>query len=69
MFTLNIYSRDSLNNCTYCFSITQTTRKQCLALADKKYSDMAWDWDDKNYIKNKKYNTVPNSAVFVGGLI
>jgi hypothetical protein len=30
---------------------------------------MAWDWDDKNYIKNKKFNVDPNSTVMVYGVI
>lgn len=66
MFSLNIYNRTTG---AYCFTVSQETRKQCLAIANKKYSDMAWDWDDKNYIKHKKYNTVPNSTVYVNDLI
>ena len=66
MFTLNIFNSKTGN---YLFSITQNTRKQCLAIANKKYSEMSWDWDDKNYVKNKKYNSDSNSTVFVYGVI
>jgi hypothetical protein len=66
MFTLNIFNRKTSK---YLFSVSQNTRKQCLAIANKKYADMAWDWDDKNYIKNKKFNVDPNSTVMVYGVI
>ena len=66
MFTLNIFNRKTG---AYCFSVSQNTRKQCLSIANKKYADMAWDWDDKNYIKNKKFNADSNSIVAVYGVI
>ena len=56
MFTLNIYNRKTGQ---YCFSVSQKTRKQCLAIAHQRYNDMAWDWDDKNYVRNKKFNGDP----------
>lgn len=66
MKTLNIYNRKTGQ---YLFSVSQNTRKECLAIAQEKYSDMAWDWDDKNYIKGKKYNYDRASSVSVYGLI
>ena len=60
MFTLNIYNR---NTKTYLFSITKNKRNECLAIAEQKYADMNWEWDDKNYVKNKKYNSDPKTAV------
>ena len=61
MHTLNIYSRTPEGQ--YLFSVTQDTRKACLAIAQDKYSDLAWAWDDKSYVKHKKYNPVPGSTV------
>jgi hypothetical protein len=66
MHTLNIYNQKTG---AYLFSITQNTRKQCLAIANEKYSDLGWDWDDKNYVKNKKYNYDRSTTVSVYGLI
>lgn len=66
MHTLNIYSKTTRE---YLFSITQDTRKQCLAIANEKYADRAWDWNDKNPVKHKKYNYDRATAVCVHGLI
>jgi hypothetical protein len=65
MHTLNIYSRISKTSpqAQYLFSIQQTTRKDCLKIAEAKYSDLAWDWDDKNHVKRKKFNAVAGSTV------
>lgn len=62
MFTLNIYHRTTG---TYLFSISQNTRKECMAIANQKYAGMAWDWDDKNYVKNKKFNSDASTATHV----
>jgi hypothetical protein len=59
MFTLNIYDRAG----NYLCSITQDTRKGCLAYAKKKYADLGWDWDDKNYVKRKRYQGDPSTTV------
>ena len=50
MFTLNIYDKQG----NYLYSISQDTRKACLDYAKKLYPDMAWDWDDKNFVKRKR---------------
>lgn len=64
MFTLNVYAKPTKSHPAYryLFSISQNTRKQCLAIANEKYSDFGWDWDDKNYVKNKKFNSDPSTA-------
>jgi hypothetical protein len=59
MFTLNIY--DKAGN--YICSITQDTRKACLACSKQRYSEMAWDWDDKNFVKRKRYQGDPSTIV------
>lgn len=66
MHTLNIYDRKTGE---YLFSISQDTRKQCMKIANEKYAGEAWDWDDKNYVRNKKYNYDRTTAVPVYGLI
>lgn len=71
MFTLNIYlpiSKDNLQN-KYLCSITQNTRKECMKIANEKYPNMGWDWDDKNYVRNKKYVGDKSTEVSVDGLI
>lgn len=66
MQTLNIYDRTTGE---YRFSVTQNTRKECMAIANEKYAGMAWDWDEKNYVKRKKYNADTATTVSVRGLI
>jgi hypothetical protein len=67
MITLNIYAKPSADkpNGEYLFSISKNTRKECMAVANQKYAGMAWDWDDKNYVRNKKYNAQPASTVSI----
>lgn len=56
MHTLNIYRKNEVTGQNeYSHSISQNTRKQCLAIATKKCADMAWDWDDKNHVKRKRF--------------
>ena len=50
MFTLNIYDKHG----NYLYSICGDTRKACLDSAKKMYPEMAWDWDDKNFVKRKR---------------
>jgi hypothetical protein len=61
MYTLNIYTRQR----QYLHSISQNTRKACLKIAEQKYSELCWDWDDKNYVKNKKFLGNPSTAVSI----
>ena len=61
MYTLNIYTKQR----QYLCSISQNTRKDCLKIAEKKYSDLCWDWDDKNYVKGKKFIGDPSSTICV----
>lgn len=61
MYTLNIYTKQG----QYQNSISQDTRKACLKIAEQKYSDLCWDWDDKNYVKAKKYIGDPSTTVSV----
>jgi len=67
MFTLNIYATPSADqpNGAYLFSISKNTRKECMAIANQKYAGMAWDWDDKNYVRNKKFNADPASTTSI----
>lgn len=53
MFTLNIYEKTG----NYICSITKKTRKECLVRAEQQYSEKAWDWDDKNYVRGKRYDS------------
>ena len=63
MFTLNIYTPEFPHQ--YLCSISQNTRKECMAIANKKYANHAWDWDDKNYVKNKKFSRDESTTVSV----
>jgi hypothetical protein len=65
MYYLNIYTTPSENKPfgDYVCSIGQNTRKQCIKIANEKYSLCAWDWDDKNYVKNKKFLGDPSTTV------
>ena len=64
MYTLNIYTKaTSEAGSKYLCSISQNTRKQCMAIANQKYADHGWDWDDKNYVKNKKFFGDPSTTV------
>jgi hypothetical protein len=67
MFTLNIYTPATQEEpqSKYFCSVTQNTRKECMAIANKKYSGMGWEWDEKNYVKNKKYRGDPSTTVCV----
>jgi hypothetical protein len=67
MFTLNIYATPSADKPSgaYLFSVNQNTRKECIAIANQKYAGLAWDWDDKNYVRNKKFNADPTSTISI----
>jgi hypothetical protein len=53
MYTLNIYTKEFPSE--YVCSISKNTRKECMAIANNKYPNHGWDWDDKNYVKRKKF--------------
>ena len=65
MFTLNIYTKPSAANSSgaYLCSISQNTRKECMKIANAKYPNHGWDWDDKNYVRNKKFRGDESTTV------
>ena len=64
MYTINIYTRATNEaGSEYVCSISQDTRKQCMKIANAKYAGYGWDWDDKNYVKNKKFCGEPSTTV------
>lgn len=67
MFTLNIYTAPTGNKPfgDYLCSISQNTRKQCTKIAAKKYANHAWDWDDNNYVRNKKFNFESGTTISI----
>lgn len=67
MFTLNIYTKPSTDNLSgdYVCSISQNTRKQCMKIANEKYPNHGWDWDDKNYVRNKKFLSDESTRVSI----
>ena len=66
MYTLNIYTRATNEaNSEYVCSISQDTRKQCMKIANAKYAGHGWDWDDKNYVKNKKFSRDTSTTVSI----
>jgi hypothetical protein len=67
MYTLNIYRKnEATGQNEYSHSIQKDTRKQCLSIAQTKYADLSWDWDDKNRVKTKKFLADSSTTVKVG---
>jgi hypothetical protein len=67
MFTLNIYTASTGNKPfgDYVCSISQNSRKQCIKIANEKFPNFAWDWDDKNYVRNKKFRGDESTTVAI----